>query len=262
MVNKKEQEKQSQAKEKAQTETHSSQTVASDSQAEFDVDQEINELLQALESDISTTETESTLSLIDRWYSFLHKSKEPEVKELASGLKELQKMLKSGKATGHEISEELIHIGEQTTEFSDDAEKGLKQTVQRLGKQLRKAGTSIAKAEDQEYHQQIDTLLEQVEGEKLTSLNAEAAVGSIDIWYSLLHKADDEQFQQLANSLKELKQVLKRGNAKPETVAKALTHVGEETTKVASEAPRGFKGAIQKLGKQLTKVGVSLTAAQ
>jgi ABC-type transporter Mla subunit MlaD len=255
MATKKEEEKQNQDKEK-------DQTAASNAQAEFDVNQEINELLQALEGDLSTTESEGAIGLIDKWYSFLHKSKEPEVKELASGLKELQKMLKSGKATGHEISEELIHIGEQTTEFSDNAEKGLKQTVQRLGKQLRKVGTSIAKAEDQEYHQQIDTLLERAEGEELTSLDAEAAVGAIDLWYNVLHKADGEQFQQLANSLKELKQVLKRGNAKSETVARALTHVGEQTTQVASETPRGFKRAIQKLGKQLTKAAESLTAAK
>ena len=108
MANKKE--------EKNQTQTDSS---------EFDVTNEINELIQALEGDLSTIETESVLSLIDRWYSFLHKST-PEAKELASGLKELQKMLKSGKATGHEISEELIQIGEQTTEFSDDGREKLK----------------------------------------------------------------------------------------------------------------------------------------
>jgi predicted RND superfamily exporter protein len=263
MATKKEtEEKHNQAKEKAQTETPSSKAVAGEPQAEFDVSQEINELLQALEGDLSVIEAESALSLVEQWYGFLHKSKEPEVKQLASGLKELQKLLKSGKATGHEISEELIHIGEQTTEFSSDAEKGLKQPVQRLGKQLRKAGTSIAKAEDQEYHQQIDTLVEKAEGEELTSLSVEEAVGAIDFWYNLLHKAEGEQFQQVANSLKELKQVLKRGNAKSETVAKALTHVGEQTAEAASEAPRGFKGVLQNLGKQLTKVGESLTATK
>ena len=61
----------------------------------------------------------------------------------------------------------------------------LEQPVQRLGKQLRKAGTSIAKAEDQEYHQQLDTLLEKADKE-LTSLDAEEAVGAIDFWYKLL----------------------------------------------------------------------------
>lgn len=215
-----------------------------------------------MEGDLSGIEAESALSLVERWYDFLHKFKEPPVKELASGLKDLQKLLKSGKATGHEISEVLIHIGEQTSEFSSNAEKDLKQPVQRLGKQLRKAGTSIAKAEDQEYHQQIDTLVEKAEGEELTSLDPEAAVGAIDFWYNLVHKAEGEECKQLATSLKELKQVLKRSNPKPETIAKALTQVGEQTTEIAAVAPRGFKGAMQKLGKQLVSVGESLTKAE
>lgn len=236
------------------------ETEEKQNQPEFDTTKEIEELLHSMEGDFSEIETENALSLVERWYDFLHSFKEPEVKELASGLKELQKLLKSGKATGHEVSEALIHIGEQTSDFSIDAEKDLKQPVQRLGKQLRKAGTSVAKAEDQEYHQQIDVLLEKAEGE-LTSLDSEEAVGAIDFWYNLLHKAEGEQYKQLANSLKGLKQVLNRDKAKVEAIAKALTEVGKHTTDISSEAPRGFKGAIQKLGKQLTKAGDALTSA-
>ncbi len=263
MVSKKEnqeQQKHNQAEEKAHTETTSSNPAGA-TQAEFNVNQEIDELIQALESDLSAIETESALSLIEQWYGFLHKFKELEVKELASGLKELQRMLKSGKSTGHEISEELLYISEQTTEFSSNLEKDLKQPVQRLGKQLRKAGTSIAKVEDQEYHQQLDTLVEKGESEELTSLDPKAAVGAIEFWYNILHKAEGEQFQQVANSLKELKLALNRGNAKPETIGKHLIKVGEQTTEIASVVPRGFKGVIRKLGKQMTKASESLTVA-
>jgi hypothetical protein len=252
--------KQTQSEEKAHKENASAKAIAGDAQAESNITEEVDELIQTLNGDLSEIETDSALELVDHWYDFLHKVKEPEVKELASGLKELQKLLKSGKATGYEISEVLIHLGEQTSEFSDSAEKGSKQSVQRLGKQLRKAGTSIAKAEDQEYLNQIDGLVEKAEGDELTSTEPEAAVEAIDMWYNLLHKAEGEKFQQLASSLKELKQVLKRGNAKPETVAKALSQVGEQTTEIASETPRGFKGAIQKLGKHLSNVSTSLTA--
>lgn len=230
--------------------------------AEFDISQELDELLQSMEGNFSEIEAENAVSLVDRWYNYLHQSKEPEVKELASRLKELQKLLKSGKATGHEIGEVLIDVGEQTSEFSSDLEKGTKQSVGRLGKQLRKAGTSIAKAEDQEHHQQMDALVEKAEGEELTSLDPEEAVGAIDLWYNLLHKTEGEQYQQLADSLKGLKQTLKRGNAKPATIAKALAEVGEHTTEIASEAPRGFKGIVQKLGKQLTKASESLATAE
>lgn len=241
--------------------TSNSNQEASKTQSGSDMSQQLDELLQVLNGDLGTIDPENGLELIAQWSSFLTKAQEPEAKELAGSLKELQKMLKSGKATGHELSEELIHLGEQTSEIAGNVESGIKQPVQRLGKQLRQAGTSIAKAEDQEYHQQLDVLVEQSEGESLTSLEPEAAVGAIDLWYNLLNKAEGDQFQAVAASLKELKQTLKRGNAKPETIAKALSKVGEQTTEISSEAPRGFKGAVQKLGKQLTKAGASLGAA-
>jgi ABC-type transporter Mla subunit MlaD len=252
--------KQDQSEEKDHKESASSKAIAGDAQGDFDVNQEIDELLQSLSGNLSEIESEDALNLVNHWYDFLHKVKEPEVKELANGLKELQKLVKSDKATGHEISEVLIHLGEQTSEFSSNAEKGSKQAIQKLGKQLRQAGTSIAKAEDQEYLQQIDSLVEKAEGDELTSIEPDEAVGAIDTWVSVLQKAEGEQYKQLANSLKELKQVLKRGNAKPETVAKALSQVGEQTTEVASELPRGFKGAVQKLGKQLSNSSKALTA--
>lgn len=116
MATKKEtEEKQTQAEEKANKETASSKAVAGDA-SEFDASQEIEELIKSMAGDLSSIEAESALSLVKQRYDFLHKFKEPEVKELASGLKELQKLLKSGKATGHEISEVLIHIGEQTSD--------------------------------------------------------------------------------------------------------------------------------------------------
>uniref|UniRef100_A0A832H5M0 Uncharacterized protein n=1 Tax=Oscillatoriales cyanobacterium SpSt-402 TaxID=2282168 RepID=A0A832H5M0_9CYAN len=253
------QQKQNQSTEKDHEEKASSKAIAGDAGSELDVNQEIDELVQTLQGDLSELEVEDALSLIDQWHGILNKVKEPAAKDLANALKDLQKMLKGGKATGHEISEALIHLGEQTAEFRGDAEKGSKQSVQKLGKQLRKAGTSIAKAEDQEYHEQLDSLMEKAEGEELTALDPEAAVGAIDFWYGVLQKVEGEQFKPVANSLKSLKQALSRGNAKPETIAKALIEVGQQTTEIASEAPRGFKGIIQKLGKQLNQSGESLT---
>ncbi|MBF2027399.1 MAG: hypothetical protein IGS48_11605 [Oscillatoriales cyanobacterium C42_A2020_001] len=262
MATKKDAEKQpnqTQPEETEHKQSASSKAVAEDAGSELNMNQEIDELVQTLQGNLSEIEVEDGLSLIDHWHGVLSQVKEPAAKELASSLKDLQKMLKGGKATGHEVSEALIHLGEQTAEFRADAEKGSKQSVQKLGKQLRKAGTSIAKAEDQEYHEQLDSLMEKAEGEELTALDSEEAVGAIDFWYTVLQKAEGEQFKQVANSLKSLKQALSRGNAKPETIAKALVEVGQQTTEIASEAPRGFKGVIQKLGKHLNQAGESLT---
>lgn len=248
-----------QVEEKAHKETASTKAVAEDAGAEANISSEIDELVGALQGDLSGIDVEAGLAMIDHWHGFLTKAKEPHAKELATALKDLQKMLKGGKASGHEISEALIHLGEQTAEFGGDAEKGSKQPVQKLGKQLRKAGTSIAKVEEKEYHEQLDNLLEQAESEELTSLDADAATEAIDFWYNLLHKAEGEQFKPIANSLKSLKQALSKGNAKPETIAKTLSQLGEQATEIASEAPRGFKGVIQKLGKQLSIAAESLT---
>lgn len=262
MATKKESEKQSkqdQIEEKKHQETADSKAVAGDAQADSDLNQEIDELVQSLQGDLSSIDLEAAMGLIDHWQGFLSKSKIEGGKEISSELKNLQKMLKGGKATGHEISEVLIHIGEQTAEFAGDAEKGSKQSVQKLGKQLRKAGTSIAKAEDQEIHEQLDMIVEKAESDDLTAMDSEAAVGAIDFWYNLLNKAEGEQFKQVANSLKSLKQALSKGNSKPETIAKSLAQVAEQTSEIASEAPRGFKGIIQKLGKQLNAASESLT---
>lgn len=243
-------------------ETESTKAIADDTQAAPDQTADFDELIEDLSGDFTEIEPEAGLDLISEWQSFLSGSKEAGVKELANGLKELQKLLKSGKATGHDISEVLIHLGEQTAEFANEAEKGSKQTVQRLAKQLRTAGTSIAKAEDREYLEQIDALVEQAEGDELTSLEPDAAIDTIDVWYNLLHKSEDEKLQSVANRLKELKQALKRSNAKPETIANVLSQLGDQTVEAAAEAPRGFKGAIQKLGKQLSKAGAALTDAE
>jgi hypothetical protein len=265
MTTKKESEnkqEQSQKEEKNQKGGESSKAIAGDTGADIDLNAELERLMQTLDGDLSEIENQDALDLINQWYDILHQSKEAGVKELANEMKALQKLVKGGKASGHEISEELIHLGEQVGDFSSNAEKGSKQLVQRLGKQLRQKGTEIAKAEDQEHLQQIDQLMEKVEGDELSSLEPGEAVAQIDVWYNLLHKQEGESYQQLANSLKELKQTLKKSSAKPEAIANILSQVGEQTTSVASELPRGFKGAVQKLGKHLTNTSKSLTTAE
>jgi hypothetical protein len=237
----------------------SAKANAAHGETDSNVSQDLDKLMQSLQGDLGEIDTDRGIALINHWHDFLNKSKESSVKKLAGGLKDLEKILKGGKATGQEISEALIHIGEQTVEISSDADKDVKQAVQKLGKQLRKAGTSIAQLEEKDYHDQLDELINKAEDEELTALDTDAAIGSIDFWYNTLHKSDDEKLKEVATSLKSLKQALGKGNTKPETLAKAIVQVGEKTGEVASAAPRGFKGAIQKLGKRLVAAGETLT---
>ncbi len=218
--------------------------------------EELDSLLSTLEGDITALDADAALSLIDQWYGSLHKAKEAELKEIANTIKELKQLVKGGKATGHQIGEVLIEIGEQTTNFGSDASKELKTPLHKLGKQLTKAGTSLGKAEDKEHIEQIDSLVENLEGD-LTKIDTEAALNGIDTWYSLLHKSEDENLKAIANGLKQLKQLLKRSNPKGADIGEVLTQLGEQTQEAANSAGRGLKGRIQKLGKVLSKVGKS-----
>ena len=217
---------------------------------------QLDSLLSALEGDLTTVDSEAALSLLDEWYGPLHKAKEPEIKEIATGLKELKQLLKGSKATGHEIGEVLIEIGEQTISVASDTDKELKTPLHKLGKQLTKAGSALGKAEDREHIEHIDSLVETLEGD-LTSTNTEAALGAIDVWYTLLHKSEDENLKEIANGLKELKQLLKRSKPKGADIGEVLVKLGEQTTEAAQAAGRGLKGPIKKLGQLLSKTGKS-----
>lgn len=148
-------------------------------------------------------------------------------------------------------------MGEQTVEAASDASKGLKTPIQKLGKQLKKIGSSLAKAEDKEHVEHIESLVETLNGD-LSSVDSEVSVGAIDQWYNLLHKSEDENLKEISNELKKLKQLLKRSTAKGADIAEVLSQLGEQTVEAAKDAPRGIKGPVQRLGKQLSKIAKSL----
>lgn len=219
--------------------------------------QELDSLVELLDDDLTNVDTDDAFSAIDEWHNTLNKAKEPEFKELASGLKELKQLLKGGKATGHEIGELLSDIGNQTAEIASDSDRGLKTSIQKVGKQLSKAGQTLGKAEDKEAVEQIESLSETLDAD-LTKVDTDTAVGAIDHWYGVLNKSDSENLKAIAGGLKELKQILKRKNANASDIAEALTKIGEQTTEAASEAHRGLKGPIRNFGKLLSKTGKSL----
>lgn len=239
-----------------------SKAIAADAQSDIDLTQEIDESMKMLDGNLSEMPMEEALSRIDEWYNFLHKVKEPAVKEIVSGIKELQKMVKGGKASGHEIGAILERLGEQTNEYASEVDKELKNPLQKLGKQLSHAGASVSKAEDQEHLERIDSMTQMLENDELSAVEPAKAVEMIDPWFNLLNKSDNEQFKELANSLKELKQAVKKSNPKSATIAEILSRLGEQVGEVAAEAPRGFKGHIQKLGKQLNKAAKSIGSAE
>lgn len=241
------------------TSTKASQKSGNEADAKSNDDwsQKLETLQSTLNGDLSALSSEDANSLIEEWYNLLHKAKEPEVKEIATQLKQLKQHLKSNKATGHEISEVLIEIGEQTANFASDAEKQIRTPVRKLGKQLTKVGNSLGKAEEHEEIEEIDSVVELLE-EDLTKTDSGVALEAIDKWYKLLQKSDAKNLQEIANELKELKQVLSRKSPKASDISNILEKLGEQTTAAGQEAKRGFKGSLQRLGKFLSKTGKSL----
>lgn len=220
--------------------------------------QKLESLSQALQGDLSTLDPDNALETIDEFQSLLKQSKQPEAKEIASGLKDLQKLLKRKEPSGHELGELISHLGEQTTEIATDADKALKTTLQHLGKQLTKVGRSLSKAEDAEQLEDLDELVDTLK-QSPDKIDAKASVGEIDRWYDLLHKSDDASLKEIATELKELKQLLKGSKTKGTELSEKLIQLGEKTTAAAATAGRGFKGALQKVGKGLTTFGKSLS---
>jgi septation ring formation regulator EzrA len=237
------------------TSSTSSKAIAND--AGGDLTQELTSLSELFQGDLSEIELEDAIGAIDEWHSILNPQKDASLKEISSGLKELKQLLKGGKASGHEIGEALAEVGHQTSELAAEADKGTKQPLQRLGKQLTQVGNSLGKAEDQEQTAQLGSVIETLEGD-LGAIDPEAALGVIDHWYAILNKAESETLSELAKSLKHLKQQLKGGKAKGTAIAETLTQLGEQTTAAAAEATRGFKSPVQRLGKLLSKAGKAL----
>ncbi|AFY96111.1 hypothetical protein [Chamaesiphon minutus] len=243
------------AKKKSATSTKSTDSQSTD---DSEGSAQIASLSQALQGDLSTLDPDTALETIDTFHSLLKQSKQPEAKELASGLKDLQKLLKRKEPSGHELGDLIVHLGEQTIEIAGDVDKGLKTPLQQLGKQLTKIGRSLSKAEDSEQLEDLDALVDTLKQEP-DKIDTKASVGTIDRWYDLLHKSEDESLEELASQLKELKQLLKGSKSKGADLSEKLIHMGEQTTAAAANAGRGFKGAIQKLGKALTAFGKSLS---
>ena len=241
---------------KEDTSKKSSQSNGNSDNGE-DLGKKIESLHSTLSGDLSAVESEAALGLIDEWYDVLHKAKEPEIKELSSHLKQLKQLLKGGKATAHEISEVLSEVGEQTSEYATDVDKNLKNPLRQIGQQLSKLGNSLAKAEEHEQIEEINSLVETLD-DGLGEVDKEAATSSIDTWYNLLHKSEDEGIKEIAEGLKQLKHALKLKNPKGAEISSILSKLGEQTVTASQEAKRGFKGPIQRLGKLLSNSAKSI----
>ena len=235
----------------------SSKSANTDSIDDGEPAQKLELLSQLLKGEISDIDPNAALKAIDELHGLLQKLKQPEAKEIATMLKELQKLLKQKEPTGHALGELIGDLGEKTIEMATQSEPGLKTPLQHLGKQLNKLGRSLSKSEDLEYLEELDEVADILE-QKSKKIDLKHATSAIDIWHEILQKSEDKSLKAIASELKDLKQLLKGDKPKAADLSQKLIQIGELTTATSATAGRGFKGVIQKLGKVLSTFGKSL----
>lgn len=120
-----------------------------DSENEIDEAQELDGLLEIFsEHDIAEIDMDTAAGMIDEWYDILHQSKDEPYKEVAANLKQLKKLLSGKKDQSEEVVELLDELAEQTDDLADEAQRGYKGKLHKLGKALRHASLSIEDAID------------------------------------------------------------------------------------------------------------------
>lgn len=115
-----------------------------DANEDIDEGEELDELVAMLEEgELTDLNPEEAIESIDEWYEILHSSKDDGLKELSKSLKQLKKVLSSSKAKEGDIAEALSQLGEQTNTYADDAQRGYKTKLHKLGKSFIKASKSL-----------------------------------------------------------------------------------------------------------------------
>lgn len=116
--------------------------------ADQDESDELDELMDLLEgNDLSEIDPEEAVETIDEWHDLLMDSGDAGLKEIGKSLTKLKRALSASKPKPEAIAEALTQIGEQTDEYANDAGRGYKTKLHKLGKALSKAGKSLEKEE-------------------------------------------------------------------------------------------------------------------
>jgi general stress protein YciG len=115
-----------------------------DGAEEYDESEELDELLEILgDADLTELDPEEGLSIIEEWQEILKESGDAGLKEIGKSLKQLEKALSNSKSKPATIADALTHLGEQTDHYANEAERGYKTKLHKLGKALSKAGKSL-----------------------------------------------------------------------------------------------------------------------
>jgi ABC-type transporter Mla subunit MlaD len=82
-------------------------------------------------------------------------------------------------------------------------------------------------------------------------IKVNTTINAIDKWIDFLNGHKDEHSQEISDSLKELKKLLKDRNSDAAEISKILSKLGERTTAIGDDAAHGVKRSMHNLGKVL-----------
>ena len=88
----------------------------------------------------------------------------------------------------------------------------------------------------------------------LSKVDPEQAVKNIDAWEENLGKVESKGAKAVLRDLEALKKAL-GGKPRAGTVEKLLAKLGEETTRLADEAPEAQQEKLRDIGRALTEAG-------
>ena len=110
---------------------------------EDDVSEKIYSLIDILEEDLTGVDVDTATAAIDDWYQQLKGSKNKDLKQIASHLKDLKKLVTKEEADESEIAEILISLGEQIGDYASNADENISDPLQELSAALIDAGDSL-----------------------------------------------------------------------------------------------------------------------
>jgi general stress protein YciG len=107
------------------------------------VSEKIYSLIDILQEDLTAVDVDTATAAIDEWYQQLKGSKNKDLKQIATNLKNLRKLVTSEEADESEIAEILISLGEQIGEYASNADENISAPLQELSAVLTDAGDSL-----------------------------------------------------------------------------------------------------------------------
>ena len=112
--------------------------------------------------------------------------------------------------------------------------------------------------------QKLESLVQLLKGE-ISTIDPDPALKIIDEFHGLVQKAKQPAAKEIANGLKELHKLLQQ-TEQPGLLlgelGELIGHLGEQTTQIATQSASGLKTPLQHLGKQLTKLSLSLMKSE